>query len=104
MSPFQGIARVVHQNLVVAANREMSAPNTVIIDNGGSTIKAGCAGEDSPSIVLPTMTGRPKYSRAFYGGDVNSEMFVLCILAVRASYSAQAYLENRCKSIVESCS
>ncbi|KAJ5073816.1 actin [Anaeramoeba ignava] len=39
---------------------------TMIIDNGSSTIKTGFGGDDAPRAVFPTVVGRPKY----YGGNI----------------------------------
>ena len=32
----------------------------VVIDNGSGDTKAGFAGDDAPSLVLPTIVGRPR--------------------------------------------
>ena len=39
----------------------MSEEQTVIIDNGSGSIKAGFAGEDAPRAVYPSLVGMPKY-------------------------------------------
>lgn len=36
----------------------------VIIDNGSGMMKAGFAGEEAPSVVFPSIVGRPKSQSA----------------------------------------
>jgi actin-related protein len=40
----------------------MSEQQTVIIDNGSGTVKAGFAGEDAPRAVFPSVVGREKHA------------------------------------------
>jgi actin-related protein len=42
----------------------MSEQQTVIIDNGSGTVKAGFASEDAPRAVFPSVVGRPKHANA----------------------------------------
>ena len=35
---------------------------SIVIDNGGATIKGGFGGDDSPRAIFPTIVGRPKKS------------------------------------------
>lgn len=42
---------------------------TLIIDNGSGYIKAGLATGDSPSLVLPSLIGKPKYLNSIYYQD-----------------------------------
>ena len=43
-------------------------PN-IVIDNGSGYIKAGYAGYEGPSFVVPSFVGYPKYSSVMVGGD-----------------------------------
>jgi actin-related protein len=40
---------------------------TVVIDNGSTTVRAGFAGDDAPVAVFPSVVGRPKDPNAFVG-------------------------------------
>lgn len=42
----------------------------VVIDNGSGVCKAGFAGDDSPSIVFPSVVGRPRYCIAMAGSNM----------------------------------
>jgi actin-related protein len=50
---------------------------TLVIDNGSGTIKAGFAGDDFPRAVFPSFVGRPRHSgvmnfmglKEYYVGD-----------------------------------
>ena len=37
-------------------------PSSLVIDNGSGMIKAGLGGDDEPSVVFPSIVGRPKSS------------------------------------------
>jgi centractin len=39
----------------------------IVIDNGSGVIKAGFAGEDSPSVYFPSIVGRPKHVKIMAG-------------------------------------
>ena len=47
----------------------------IIIDNGSKYIKAGFAGEEGPSSVLPACVGYPKYSPGIIGG-INEDYYI----------------------------
>ena len=47
---------------------------TVVIDNGSRTVKAGFAGDDAPRVVFPSVVGRPRHQgvmveKDYYVGD-----------------------------------
>jgi actin len=50
---------------------------SVVIDNGSGNVKAGIAGEDSPSCIFPSIIGRPKYEKTMgaKNGDC-SEIYI----------------------------
>jgi len=35
--------------------------SAVVCDNGSGVVKAGFAGDDAPSVVFPSIVGRPKH-------------------------------------------
>lgn len=41
--------------------------SAVVVDNGSGMVKAGIAGEDSPSCVFPSIIGRPKHAGIMVG-------------------------------------
>jgi actin len=48
----------------------------IVIDNGSGMVKAGFAGEDSPSCVFPSIIGRPKYRNMMRIGYGDNETHV----------------------------
>ncbi len=46
---------------------------TVIIDNGSGMMKAGIAGDEAPSVVFPSIVGRPKHSGGMQGVTQKTE-------------------------------
>ena len=53
----------------------MDEVQTLILDAGSSTFKAGFAGDDTPRSVFPSIVGRPKYVQAVAGGQ-NKDTYV----------------------------
>ncbi|KAL7411081.1 actin-related protein [Mrakia frigida] len=49
--------------------------NSIVIDNGTGTIKAGFAGQDHPKCFFPTCVGRPKHPRVM-AGAVSGDQFI----------------------------
>ena len=45
----------------------------VVIDNGSGMMKAGLAGEEAPSVVFPSIVGRPKHGASMQGVTVKKE-------------------------------
>jgi len=37
--------------------------NSIVIDNGSGEMKAGQAGDEAPSIVIPSLVGRIKHKK-----------------------------------------
>jgi centractin len=48
----------------------------VCIDNGSGVMKAGFAGQDTPSCTFPTLVGRPKHDKLMIGGLTANTVFV----------------------------
>jgi actin len=48
---------------------------TIVIDNGSGTCKAGFAGDEGPRSVFPSVVGHPKYVQAAAGGQ-NKDAYV----------------------------
>jgi actin, other eukaryote len=46
---------------------------TIIIDNGSGMMKAGQAGDEAPSVVFPSIVGRPKHSGGMQGVTQKAE-------------------------------
>lgn len=46
---------------------------TVVIDNGSDTIKAGFSGEKSPRVIFPSIISRSKTAGAFARRETNVE-------------------------------
>ena len=46
---------------------------SVVLDNGSGMVKAGIAGEDSPSCVFPAVVGRPKHTQSMQGVATKAE-------------------------------
>ena len=44
----------------------------VVIDNGSGTLKAGFAGEEQPSVYIPSFVGRPRHVRVMAGAVAES--------------------------------
>lgn len=47
----------------------------IVVDLGSSSIKAGFAGEDKPSIVVRSVVGRPKHPRVMAGGALHESNY-----------------------------
>jgi len=47
----------------------------IVVDIGSSSIKAGFAGEDKPSIMIRSIVGRPKHPRVMAGGALNDASY-----------------------------
>lgn len=47
----------------------------VVIDNGSGTIKAGFAGAEEPTLIIPNYVGRPKYIRVM-AGSLEGDTFI----------------------------
>jgi len=49
--------------------------SALVIDNGSYTIKAGIAGEEQPSVVMPTCIGIPKHRQVIIGTQQRKDKF-----------------------------
>jgi len=49
--------------------------NALVIDNGSHTIKAGMAGHEQPSVVMPTCIGIPKHRRVLINSERKKKFF-----------------------------
>ncbi|KAL9969357.1 hypothetical protein ACROYT_G021562 [Oculina patagonica] len=48
----------------------------LVVDNGSGMCKAGFAGDDAPRAVFPSIVGRPRHQRAWYGTAGQQDPFV----------------------------
>ena len=68
---------------------------TVVIDNGSGMVKAGFAGNESPSAVYPAIVGRPKVpSGTMHGVNVKSEYIGEEAMAKRGVLNLQYPIAN----------
>jgi len=49
--------------------------NALVIDNGSATIKAGMAGTEQPSVIIPTCIGIPKHRQVIIGQQQRKDKF-----------------------------
>ena len=50
--------------------------NAIVIDNGTSCIKAGFAGNDAPSVEIPTIIGKPQVFQSSMVGMGQKRVFI----------------------------